>query len=222
MHLRLFELARDALESANFKVLAGILSPAHDGYGKKGLLPAKLRVEMLKLASNSNPFLGVSSWETEQNGWIRTLPTLDHYKDSVQKYSADRSLRPNWLPDSVSPGEFDKPEEIGIRLVCGTDLIESFDIPNLWTLEDIERIVGDHGLVVISRGQELPQVKTEKVAEVLERHKANIHHVASDMCTDVSSTKVRRDLKEGKSVRYIVPDSVIEFIKEKNLYAKND
>ena len=51
MHLRLFELARD-----HFKIkdpdsnLIGVISPVHDAYGKKGLLPAQHRVEMARRA----------------------------------------------------------------------------------------------------------------------------------------------------------------------------
>ena len=35
---------------------------------------------------------------------------------------------------------------------------------------------------------------------------------------DISATDIRRWLKEGKSVRYMVPDSVINYISENNYY----
>lgn len=35
---------------------------------------------------------------------------------------------------------------------------------------------------------------------------------------DVSSTDLRRRLREGRSVRYLIPDSVIRFIEENRLY----
>jgi len=35
---------------------------------------------------------------------------------------------------------------------------------------------------------------------------------------DVSSSMIRERLKEGKTVRYLLPDQVIEYIKEKQLY----
>lgn len=34
----------------------------------------------------------------------------------------------------------------------------------------------------------------------------------------VSSSLIRKRLKEGKTVRYLVPDTVIDYLKEKNLY----
>lgn len=48
MHLRMFESARDFLESRfGCKVVEGILSPVADYFGKPDLLPAKHRLEFL-------------------------------------------------------------------------------------------------------------------------------------------------------------------------------
>lgn len=38
-----------------------------------------------------------------------------------------------------------------MKLLCGADLLESFSIPGLWADEDIETIVGQYGLVVVTR-----------------------------------------------------------------------
>ena len=35
---------------------------------------------------------------------------------------------------------------------------------------------------------------------------------------DISSTKIRRMIQEGKSVRYMLPDQVIRFIQKNHLY----
>lgn len=35
---------------------------------------------------------------------------------------------------------------------------------------------------------------------------------------EVSSSMIRERLKDGKSVKYLMPDAVIEFIKERHLY----
>jgi nicotinic acid mononucleotide adenylyltransferase len=35
----------------------------------------------------------------------------------------------------------------------------------------------------------------------------------------VSSTKIRTAVRRGDSVKYLVPDSVIEYIEKNNLYA---
>ena len=35
---------------------------------------------------------------------------------------------------------------------------------------------------------------------------------------DISSTEIRQRLKDGRSVKYMLPDQVLEYIREKNLY----
>lgn len=38
---------------------------------------------------------------------------------------------------------------------------------------------------------------------------------------NVSSSLIRDRIKEGKTIRYLVPDSIIEYLEEKNLYGEN-
>jgi nicotinamide mononucleotide adenylyltransferase len=39
---------------------------------------------------------------------------------------------------------------------------------------------------------------------------------------DVSSTKIRLFRKRGKSIRYYIPDRVVDYIYEHNLYLEDD
>lgn len=39
---------------------------------------------------------------------------------------------------------------------------------------------------------------------------------------DISSTMIRKRVQEGKSIRYMVPDSVVDFIQKHDIYVKND
>jgi nicotinate-nucleotide adenylyltransferase len=55
-------------------------------------------------------------------------------------------------------------------------------------------------------------VKDFKVPEVLVEY-ANKFHIINSPYIDVSSTLVRKLLNSGKSVRYLVPDGVLEYIK---------
>ncbi|KAL8131781.1 hypothetical protein AgCh_007636 [Apium graveolens] len=56
MHLRLFELARDALNSEGFSVIGGYMSLVNDAYKKKGLLSAEHRITMCNIACRSSEF----------------------------------------------------------------------------------------------------------------------------------------------------------------------
>ncbi|TKA67509.1 hypothetical protein B0A49_04337 [Cryomyces minteri] len=51
-----------------------------------------------------------------------------------------------------------------------------------------------------------------------ERQHSNIHIVPQLIQNDVSSTKIRLFAKRRMSVRYLIPDAVVEYIEEHNLY----
>lgn len=103
-------------------------------------------------------------------------------------------------------------------LLCGADVLESFGIPNLWKLDDIVEIVGRHGLVCISRSDSNPD-KFIHQSDLLWKYRKNIHLVHEWVTNDISATHVRRALRRGRSVRYLLPDSVIHYIKEHDLYS---
>ena len=66
MHLRLFELARDALRAEGYDVLGGLISPVHDAYGKAGLAPMADRLAMCSLAVASSDWVAVDGWEVSE------------------------------------------------------------------------------------------------------------------------------------------------------------
>ena len=52
--------------------------------------------------------------------------------------------------------------------------------------------------------------------------KDNIHFVTERFPNDISSTKVRRAVRRGDSIRFLVPDAVIDYIRKTNLYKDSD
>eukprot|EP00058_Branchiostoma_floridae_P024503 XP_002609993.1 hypothetical protein BRAFLDRAFT_247568 [Branchiostoma floridae] len=204
MHLRLFELARDHLEKTGlYKVIEGIISPAHDKYGKKGLVPSTDRIAMAQLALSTSDWVRVDSWESEQKGWLETAVVARHLKRQVQNNST-----------AVASGD------VQLKLLCGADLLESFAVPKLWRDEHIKELVSDFGLVVISRAGSNPE-KFIYESDVLSKYKNNIHLVTEWIQNEISATKIRqelRSLRRKESVRYLVPDPVINYINEHQLY----
>ncbi|KAK8379359.1 hypothetical protein O3P69_019335 [Scylla paramamosain] len=223
MHLRMFEIARDFLHrTTNYHVVAGLMSPVHDKYGKEGLVNATDRVQMLRLALNSSAWVHVSEWETHQDDWTPTREVLQYHQeliDSMVNGNVDPTVKRQRVDGSTAwlthlSGSTDA---VTIKLLCGADLLESFARPGLWKDEDIEALVGKFGLVVITREGSNPY-KFIYESDVLTRHQRNIHIVTEWITNEISSTKVRRALRRGDSVKYLVQDSVIDYIYKNALF----
>lgn len=235
MHLRLFELAKDYFhETGKYKVIKGIISPVGDAYKKKGLISASHRVTMAKLATKNSDWVEVDDWESCQSEWLETLKVLRYHHQKllsadvtnclqdavpVTKLGRKRKQEPNRHEPIKKKNQSSVVKSVPqVKLLCGSDMLESFGIPNLWKLEDITEIVENHGLVCISRAGNNVQ-KFIYESDILWRHKNNIHLVEEWITNDISSTKIRRALRRGQSIRYLVPDVVRAYIEEHGLYS---
>ncbi|KAM5322711.1 nicotinamide/nicotinic acid mononucleotide adenylyltransferase 1 isoform 1-T4 [Glossophaga mutica] len=234
MHLRLFELAKDYLNgTGKYRVIKGIISPVGDAYKKKGLISAHHRVIMAELATKNCSWVEVDSWESLQKEWTETAKVLRHHQEKLEAGGCDRQQdspvleRPGrkrkWAEQRSEVGRKKslEPRTAGVpkvKLLCGADILESFGVPNLWKSEDIARIVGDYGLVCVTRvGNDAQKFIYE--SDVLWQHRANIHLVNEWITNDISSTKIRRALRRGQSIRYLVPDLVWDYIEKHSLYS---
>ncbi|KAK2575822.1 hypothetical protein KPH14_007201 [Odynerus spinipes] len=224
MHLRMFEVARDHLHKmGNHTVVGGVISPVNDAYGKKDLAPATHRCAMLCLALQNNDWIRLSTWEVRQNGWTRTRRSLQHHQNLLNLIAYDTNDVKNniscedldWIPENIKNNPDQAP--IQIKFLCGADLLESFGKHNLWIEEDIEAIVGQHGLVVVTREDCNPN-KFIYDSDILSKHMHNIHIVTEWIPNEVSSTRIRRAFKRGESVRYLLQDSVIDYVYKHGLY----
>lgn len=218
MHLRMFEIAKDALhKNGNYQVIGGIISPVNDSYGKKDLIPAKHRCQMVRMALEKNDWIQLDTWECQQSSWLETAKVLAHHKQNIiNNLAANRKRK---LDESQpAPNESSQADSnVELKLLCGADLLESFGTPGLWKDEDIEEIVGKFGLVCISRAGTDPQ-KFIYDNDVLTKHVNNIHLVTEWIQNEISSTKIRRALRRKESVRYLLQDSVIDYIHLNSLY----
>lgn len=90
-------------------------------------------------------------------------------------------------------------------------------MPSLWKPEDIQEIVSKHGMVCVTRlGNHAQKFIYE--SDTLWKHKENIDLVEEWITNDISATKIRRALRRGQSIRYLVPDVVQSYIQQHNLY----
>ncbi|KAG5403785.1 hypothetical protein IGI04_009904 [Brassica rapa subsp. trilocularis] len=201
MHLRMFELARDALHSEGFHVLGGYVSPVNDAYKKEGLLSAEHRLEMCNLACKSSDIIMVDPWEASQDSYQRTLVVLSR----VKTFLTNNSLVPK--------------ESLKVMLLCGSDLLESFCSPGVWIPEQVRSICKDYGIVCIRReGQDVENMIFGD--RVLYETRDNIRIVNNFVPNQISSSRLRQCISRGLSVKYLTEDGVMDYIRQHQLYTE--
>jgi len=80
-----------------------------------------------------------------------------------------------------------------------------------------ERILGCCKLIAAVRDEASMEEMSEKKAELEQRFGGEIL-LLPFVRMSVSSTEIRERIKQGKSVRYMVPDSVLAYMEERGLY----
>ncbi|XP_039041264.1 nicotinamide/nicotinic acid mononucleotide adenylyltransferase-like isoform X1 [Hibiscus syriacus] len=203
MHLRMFELARDTLNSNGFCVIGGYMSPVNDAYKKRGLVASEHRIEMCNLACKSSDFIMVDPWEAKQSSFQRSLTVLNRVKSFLAE------------------GGLIRKESLKVMLVCGSDLLQSFSIPGFWIPEQVRAICKDYGVVCIRReGQDLEKIISGD--EILNENRDNIKIVDELVPNQISSTRLRECISRGLSIKYLTIDEVIDYIGKQHLYLKSD
>lgn len=179
------------------------------------------------MATENSDWITVDSWECLQPKWIETAKVVRHHydellageqnKDDVDtvKYAKKRRIKENNFEGSCHHKRRDRPQ---LMLLCGADVLESFGIPNMWKQEDIAEIVGRYGVVCITRSGNDPYMFIHQ-SDLLWKYRKNIQVVHEWVTNEISATHVRRALRRGRSVRYLLPDSVVRYIKEHDLYS---
>ncbi|XP_066477255.1 nicotinamide/nicotinic acid mononucleotide adenylyltransferase 3 isoform X2 [Tiliqua scincoides] len=106
-----------------------------------------------------------------------------------------------------------------LKLLCGADFLKTFHTPNLWKEEHVREILEKFGLVCISRAGSDP-FRDISASELLSRYRQNIYVVRERIRNEISATSIRHALRKGQSVKYLLPDSVISYIKQHNIYTE--
>jgi len=207
MHLRMFELAKDYFNRSNDNVVEGIISPVHDSYEtNKKLVSALHRCQMIRrtlTAIDSGKYwVHLSEWESQQNDkWLNTVQVLEHHFRQLNAHN-------------------EKGRKTSLKLLCGADLFQTFNVPNLWKDEHIEKIVGEYGLVVISREgfDAMKTLQESDKSSILLKHKDNIRIINDKIVNAISSTAIREAVKNRESIKFLVQEPVIDYIETHKLY----
>ncbi|KAI9209653.1 uncharacterized protein BJ171DRAFT_557457 [Polychytrium aggregatum] len=211
LHLRMFEIAYDALRDQGvYEVLGGYFSPVSDMYSKPGLAPASHRIEMCQRAVETSSWIMVDTWEPKQSSYQRTATVLDHFHEQLNGPDSPSGGRGILLPDGSRT-------EIRVMLLAGGDLIQSFAVPNLWATADLNHILGKYGCVIIERtGADVHDFLLSN--DSLHQHRKKVIVCKQYIHNDINSTKIRLFIRRGMSIKYLLPDRVVDYIHEHKLY----
>lgn len=193
-HLRLAE------EAANVHKLERVVFVPCDIPPHKSctdLVPAEHRLNMTRIACEDNPLFEVSDMEIKCQGPSYTVTTLETFANN-------KALEPYFI--------------------LGTDSLKEIS-----TWKDYESLFKLSNFLVITRpGTEFADAWSRLPTELRAQFQAcggQYRHVSSHVVIpsdirglEISSTHVRSLVEKGQSIRYLVPDSVLAYIQQLNLY----
>lgn len=154
------------------------------------------RLEMLRRAIALNDAFAISEAEID-----RVEPSFTI--DTVERLLADGELRE--ASERAAAGV--RPVDPRPGLMIGDDLLDQLD---QW--REIDRLLRMVRLVVVARNG------FDVLPAIIPKDALLIDNVP----VPISSAEIRRRLREGSSIRYLVPDGVYEYIQRNRIYRRSD
>ncbi len=205
-HLR---VAEEILESFSLSRICFIPSAIPPHKDTLGLADAADRFEMLSRAISTHPGFVVSDAEIKRKGRSYTIDTVRHFRAALA-------------------------EDTPCYLIVGSDAFFEIDTWKAFgsLFDHIPMIVmrrpgpeADHGERFRDRMAEFLRARVvgdytfdaaRSVFEHPRKQPVFLFHVTP---IDISSTRIRDLVRQRRSIRYLVPDSVNEYIQARGLYA---
>lgn len=158
--------------------------------GTDGLVDPVHRAEMTRIAIRDEPLFEMNDFDLTRNGPCYTVDTVEHFRDVLG-------------PDCA------------IHWIIGADWLS--ELPTWHRAVDLI----DLCRIVTAQRQSGSVVDWSALQSVLgEARTAAIRDGVIDTpMIEVSSTDIRRRAAAGRSIRFLVPDSVADYIQLHNLYA---
>ena len=172
---------------------------------KEGIIPAALRLEMVRLAIADNPRFSVSEVELEREGKSYSIETIELFR---QKFGTETHL----------------------YFILGLDAFLE-----IHTWKEYSALFGLCHFVVMNRPGFEKTFSSEHLPVELagdfcyDNQKMGYAHVSGFFvypreitALDISSTQIREFLQKGQSVKYLLPATVEMFIYRHRLYRTKD
>lgn len=199
-HLRLAQQVADALKLEEVRFVPSG-TPPHRATPR---LPAAERLAMVKLAVQGNSLFRVDEREIDREGPAYTVDTLEALR---RELGSERS----------------------VCLLVGADAFLDLATWHRWRdLLRLAHVVVAHrpGFPIDTWQDRMPQPLAREYGSRLMRDPLSVHlapaggiAVVATTALDISATMIRECLRAGNSPRYLLPDSVLDYIRSRTLYA---
>ncbi|MBN1930226.1 MAG: nicotinate (nicotinamide) nucleotide adenylyltransferase [Desulfobacterales bacterium] len=204
-HLRAVQEVQEAFNMDKCYLIPAAIPPHKK---QIGIASAEDRFEMVKLATSDSPNFIVSDVELKRSGPSYTIDTVIYYQSILPKATQlylivgiDSFLQIEiwkFYPDLFSHIAFivmARPGPRGKQIFSNRQVLENFMK---------SRISADYRFSIAQNCFMHPEKQAVYICDV--------------SLLDISSTKIRRLIKDGRSIKFLVPEKVEEFIKTKGLY----
>ncbi|MBN2062906.1 MAG: nicotinate-nucleotide adenylyltransferase [Deltaproteobacteria bacterium] len=199
-HLRLAEETREHLDLEQVFLVPGALPPHKR---QEPITPFEYRLKMVEIAVKETPHLNVLDLEGQRLGYSYTIETLREIHSKFRQLSH-------------------------LFFIIGIDAFLEIK-----TWKDYKQLFQYAHFAVINR----PGYSTQKLDFLIyslgagfektgdntfKNQTGNLLMHMKTSLMDISSTRIRNLVEEGKSIRFLVPDPIIAYINEKGLYRINE
>ncbi|NLM04637.1 MAG: nicotinate-nucleotide adenylyltransferase [Clostridiales bacterium] len=187
IHLGHLFIAETAFEELKLNKI--IFIPTGDPPHKKNedVIDGHHRLEMTKIAINSNKNFVVSNIEIKRKGYSYTVETID---ELFNVYGRD----------------------IELYFITGTDTFMELE-----TWKNYKELFHRVTIVVVTRLGFNDIILNKRIEHYKKIHGANIIKLTAPIL-EISSTNIRDRIKNKKSIKYLLPEKVEEYIYKNQLY----
>ena len=194
-HLRMAQELADALNLAEIHFIPSA-NPPHKAMPT---VSAQQRAEMVQLAIADNPLFKLDTRELERSGASYTIDTLISVREELG-------------------------ENASLCLLMGSDAFTKLDSWHRW-----QELLDYCHILLVQRPNSKTEKLSDKMTAFLSEHytengddlaekTAGYIHMQQITAQDISATHIREKLASGKSTKYLVPDAVLAYIQQQQLY----
>jgi nicotinate-nucleotide adenylyltransferase len=195
-HLRMAQELADTLSLTEIRFIPAAKPP----HKAAPTVSAQQRAEMVQLAIADNPLFKLDRRELNRQGASYTIDTLISLREELG-------------------------EKVSICLIMGGDAFSHLDSWHRW-----QELLHNCHIILVQRPSKQAQSKlsnqltafleshyTENADDLAEKPAGYIHmqHITAQ---DIAATSIREKLVAGKNAKYLVPDQVLAYIQQQQLY----